>query len=82
MKKAVLAAIRIDQSESEFNAALAETESLCEACEITVIARFTQTSRSIDPNTGFRSGKLRQLHAYCAECDPDLIIFHNPISIR
>jgi GTP-binding protein HflX len=82
MKKAVLAAIRIDQSESEFNAALAETESLCEACEITVIARFTQTSRSIDPNTGFRSGKLKELHAYCAECDPDLIIFHNPISIQ
>ncbi|MBR3349465.1 MAG: GTPase HflX [Solobacterium sp.] len=82
MKRAVLAAIRIDQSESEFDAALLETESLCEACEINVIAKFTQNSRSMDPNTGFRSGKLKEISAYCAECDPDLIVFHNPISIQ
>lgn len=82
MKKAVLAAIRIDQNETDFNAAVNETKALCEAGDIEVTALFTQASRSMDPNTGLRSGKLKELAAYCKETEPDLLIFHNPVSIQ
>ena len=82
MKKAILAAVKLDQKESEFNAAVEETRALCEACEIEVTAVFTQTSRSLDPNTGLRSGKLKELSAYIQETETDLIVFHNSVTIQ
>lgn len=81
MKKAVLAGIRLSENEQEFNAAMEETAALCDACGIEVVSAITQSSRSIDKNTGFRSGKLNELCAAAKELDVDLIVFHNPLSI-
>ena len=82
MKKAVLAGIRTDQRETDFNAAMNETESLCRACDIEVCAVIVQTSRSMDPNTAFRSGKLNELAALVSETEAELVVFHNPLRIQ
>lgn len=81
MRKAILAAVKFDQN-NYFDELIEECKNLCLACDIEVIGFIYQTSRSIDPNYGFRTGKLEELKNYIEEKDPDLIVFYNNLSIH
>ena len=82
MKKVILAGISLGKNTLEFADRMRETASLCHAAGLEILETVTQQSRSIDPNTAFRSGKLQVLSQLCHELDPDLVIFHNGLSIR
>lgn len=82
MKKTLLAGIRLNISEEEFHAQMSETESLCRACGLDVVSHVTQRSRSMDPNTAFRQGKLEELKVTAEETEAELIVFHNALSIQ
>jgi GTP-binding protein HflX len=82
MKKVILAGISLGKNTLEFADRMRETASLCHAAGLEILETVTQQSRSIDPNTAFRSGKLQELSQLCHELDPDLVIFHNGLSIR
>ena len=82
MKKAILAGISLKNNTGEFEEQMRETASLCHAAGLEVIDTITQLSRSLDPDTAFRSGKLQELAVLCKETDPDLIVFHNGLRIQ
>lgn len=81
MKKAILAAVKFEQN-NYFDELIEECKNLCLACDIEVIGFIYQTSRSIDPNYGFRTGKLEELKNYIEEKDPDLVVFYNNLPIH
>ena len=59
-----------------------ECEALCNACDLEVLGTITQQSKSMDPHTAFRAGKLETLKAMCEELGADGIIFYNPLKIQ
>ena len=74
MRKAVLAGVCLNSERDRFAGRLAECEALCLACGIEVAATVTQNSRSLDPGTAFRAGKVTELAAAAAGCEADLIV--------
>ena len=81
-RKAVLAGICEKNSISRFERAMKECAALCEACNIETAAVITQNSRTADPSTAFRSGKLEELCRLVAETDAGLIVFYNTLSVK
>lgn len=81
MRKAILAAIKFDNN-TYFDELIEECKNLCLACDIEVVGYTYQSSRTIDPNFGFRKGKVDELKTYIEEKDVDLVIFYNNLSIH
>lgn len=58
-----------------------ECAALCEACEIESVSELVQFSRSLDPKTVLRSGKLQELASLIAALHADMVVFVNNLSI-
>ncbi|MDO4500133.1 MAG: GTPase HflX [Erysipelotrichaceae bacterium] len=82
MRKAVLAAIKLDNNDDYFDELIEECKNLCLAANIEIINFISQSSRSIDPNYGFRKGKLEELKLLIEETDVDLLVFYNNLPIN
>ena len=80
MRKAILAGINLNKSDEDFKVVLEETSELCIACEIEVIDYCIQKSRSLDPRTAFRKGKLEELAEMVIEKEVDCVVFYNNLS--
>lgn len=80
MQRVILACVILSERKEDIEAQLEETKALCRACEREVCAVLTQTSRSMDPATAFRSGKLAELHALVQEMQAEMVIFQNDLS--
>lgn len=81
MKKAILAGLNINRTQSEFQEVMKECENLCNACNIKVVQYCIQNSRSIDKKTMFRSGKLEELGQLCKDLEVDFVVFYNNLSL-
>ena len=77
-ERAVLAAVILQEKEDMAN--LQECRALCAADGYTVVRTVTQRSRTMDPHTAFRSGKLAELKEACEICQADQIIFAMELS--
>ena len=82
MRKIILAGVCLQANSSSFASAMQECEALCNACDLEVSGTITQQSKSMDPHTAFRRGKLETLKAMCEELGADGIIFYNPLKIQ
>ena len=82
MRKIILAGVCLQANSSAFTSAMQECEALCKACDLEVLGIITQQSKSMDPHTAFRTGKLETLKAMCEELSADGIIFYNPLKIQ
>ena len=60
----VIAGLRTDEDTDEFDRAMDELESLCEACDLTVLGSVTQTLPHPDNATYLGSGKAEELGGY------------------
>lgn len=78
-KKAILAAINLNEAK-DFEYIISECKSLCEANHINIIETIIQTSRTLDPNFAFRSGKLEELKLKSQ--DVDLVVFFNNLNYK
>ena len=81
MKRVILAGIELP-ADKDFSSLMEETEALCEACGYVVAGKITQKSRSMDPHTGFRKGKLDELRSMKEMLEADGIIFHNTLGAQ
>ncbi|MBF1108757.1 MAG: GTPase HflX, partial [Solobacterium sp.] len=82
MRKIILAGVCLQANSSSFTSAMQECVALCNACDLEVLGTVTQQSKSMDPHTAFRIGKLETLKAMCEELGADGIIFYNPLKIQ
>ena len=82
MKKAVLAGISLKNAPKQFASVFAETKELCLACDLEVVGEISQQSRTMDPRTGFRQGKIQELAALVQATEAEIIVFHNPLPIQ
>ena len=57
----VIAGLRTNETDEEFEHALRELEALCEACDLTVVATVTQTLPHPETSTWIGSGKAEEL---------------------
>ncbi|MBQ9327456.1 MAG: GTPase HflX [Solobacterium sp.] len=80
MRRAVLAGVCLQSEADRFDNRMKECEALCVASQIEVVGTVTQRSRSMDPRTAFRPGKVNELTLICEELDADLIIFAHELS--
>ncbi|MBQ8068535.1 MAG: GTPase HflX [Solobacterium sp.] len=80
MRKAVLAGVCLNEERFRFEQRMEECRALCTAGNIEVAATVTQNSRSLDPDTAFRMGKVQELAAVAAQCEADLIVFLQELS--
>lgn len=78
-KKAILAAINLNDNK-DFEYSINECINLCEANHIDIVETIIQTSRTIDPNFAFRSGKLEELKIKAQSVD--LIVFFNNLNYK
>lgn len=81
MERIILAGIELKNNSRSFRGMMAETRALCAACGMTVLGEIVQKSRSLDPSTAFRKGKLEELTRMREELDADGIVFHNSLSV-
>ncbi len=79
--KAIIAGVNLNKSEAEFNLLIEETINLCNACNIEVVDKCIQKSRTLDPNTAFRKGKLAELKERADFLNVDKVVFYNNLSI-
>ena len=63
MRKAVLAGVCLNEERSRFENRMEECRALCRAGGIEVVTEVTQNSRSLNPDTAFRGGKVQELAA-------------------
>lgn len=83
MEKVILAAVHLkDVRNDDFDLAIEECKSLCEACNVEVIGEIVQNSNSMDLKTAFRSGKISELQTMVETLNPDTIIFYNTLRIQ
>ena len=82
VKNVILAGISLKNSTDSFEILLDETRALCEACGMNVLSVIVQKSRSMDPSTAFRKGKLQELRQLREQKDADGIVFHNALSVQ
>lgn len=80
MRDAILAGVNLNQD--NFDEMIEECINLCNACDINIKCVITQTSRSIDKNTVFRSGKLDELKEAVSTNEVDLVVFLNRLSLN
>lgn len=82
VKNVIIAGTDLKNSRESFSLMMEETKSLCEACGMNVTGEIVQKSRSMDPSTAFRKGKLEELRLMCGELGADGIVFHNALSVQ
>lgn len=82
MRKAILAGVSLKKKRSTFESAMKETEALCTAANVQVVATIIQQSNSEDVKTVFRRGKLEELKNLVSEVSADLIIFYNDLRVQ
>ena len=75
MRTAVLAGVCLNSEKHRFAGRMEECRALCEAGGIEVKTEVVQNSRSLDPDTAFRAGKVQELAAAASMANADLIIF-------
>ena len=75
MRKAVLAGVCLNEERSRFENRMEECRALCRAGGIEVVTEVTQNSRSMNPDTAFRAGKVQELAAAAAAAEADLVVF-------
>lgn len=63
-ERVILCGIRLGETEKFFNQKMEECNRLCEACDMEVIAYFTQNLDSLDKRTAFGKGKLEELKTF------------------
>ncbi len=80
MRTAVLAAVILKDQKQKYESVIEECRQLCIACDTKPAATVTQLSRSVDPNTVFRSGKLQELAEAVRAVNADVVVFCNPLS--
>ena len=80
MRKAVLAGVCLNKERFRFEQRMEECRALCTAGGIEVVSEVTQNSRTLDPDTAFRAGKVNELAAAAAQCEADLIVFLQELS--
>ena len=77
--KAILAGINLKKM-ADFDEKMEECRNLCQALGLEVVLTISQTANSLDPNTGFRKGKLEELKVAITETKADEIVFMNSLS--
>ncbi|MCR5795502.1 MAG: hypothetical protein K6G61_09215, partial [Solobacterium sp.] len=77
--RCVLAGVQL-RDDRDFTERFQETNALCEACGFVTVGTLVQRSRTLDPNTGLRSGKAAELAALCRQSSADIIVLHNNVS--
>ncbi len=75
MRRAVLAGVCLNEEKARFENRMEECRALCRAGGIDVVTEVTQNSRSMDPATAFRAGKVAELASAAQSLEADLIIF-------
>ena len=80
MRTAVLAAIRLRTIRS-FENRMEECRRLCEACGIEIVSEIVQNSRTADPHTAFRSGKVEEISAAVKMLEADCVVVFNQLSV-
>ncbi len=82
MKKVILAGVCLQDKSDSFPTAMEECVALCHACDLEVVGTITQNSKTLDPHTAFRKGKLEMLKNMSAELEADGIVFYNTLRIQ
>ncbi len=82
MRKAVIAGVSLEHQREQFSYCMEETKNLVEACHMEVVDVITQQSRSLDPRTAFRKGKLDELRLLVEETEADVVVFYNELSVQ
>ena len=77
MKKVILAAINLKDSKEDFDEKIEELKNLCIACNMEVVVTIIQNSRSMDPQSGFRKGKVEELLQLVKAYEVEEIVFYN-----
>ena len=70
----ILAGLRTDESEEEFDRAVNELKSLCEACDLEVKGILTQTLDHPDNATWIGSGKAQELRYHIGLADAECVV--------
>ena len=81
MKKVILAAINLKDSKEDFDEKIEELKNLCIACNMEVAVTIIQNSRSMDPQSGFRKGKVEELLQLVKAYEVEEIVFYNTLSL-
>lgn len=81
MKKVILAAINLKDSKEDFDEKIAELKNLCLACNMEVVVTIIQNSRSMDPKSGFRKGKVEELIQLVKAYEVEEIVFYNTLNL-
>lgn len=76
----VIAGLRTDEDTDEFDRAMDELESLCEACDLTVLGSVTQTLPHPDNATYLGSGKAEELGGYVKGLKAEYVVCLNNLS--
>ena len=76
----MLAGVCLNKERFRFEQRMEECRALCTAGGIEVVSEVTQNSRTLDPDTAFRAGKVNELAAAAAQCEADLIVFLQELS--
>ena len=80
MKQAILCLLELPGQE-DIEEKIEECINLCEASYIEVILMISQRSRTPDPRSFFRKGKLEEIKNAIEELQPDLLVVYNELSI-
>ncbi len=82
IRTAIIAGICQKDEGAGFESAMKECAALCEACSIKPVMTITQNSRTLDPQTAFRSGKLAELAEAVQREHADMVVFYNGLSVK
>lgn len=80
MKSIVLAGLRIQENEAEWEQKLSEAAMLCKACGMEVKARVSQKGQKTHPRTLIGSGKVAELKQISAAEQAEGVVFINELS--
>lgn len=85
MERVLIVGVNINQRPREFELAMAEMESLAEACGMEVVGRMEQHMESANTATYIGSGKVEEVREAARALEAALVIFDNglsPIQLR
>ena len=70
----ILVGLRLNEGDEDFDNAMEELESLCEACDLDVRAAITQALPHPDPATYIGSGKAEELSYTAGQCNAEYAV--------
>ncbi|NLD27132.1 MAG: GTPase HflX [Acholeplasmataceae bacterium] len=80
MDKAILVAVNDGRNNNEFNQEVLELKSLCEACEIEIIATVIQNLTSFNPETYVGKGKVEEIADVLVDNSCELLVTNDELS--